>query len=140
VAIPWFSPRRDGVVLVVLALLVIMLVASLVPSSRTFAFSLTALIGTLAAVGFVRRGRPRTWIPPLLASGIMAVAFVGMFTHEGDLVASVDDTLLGFQPATAFLVYVLWIPAYFTLSAAFAWLFDDTAEVPGHADVDEASR
>lgn len=133
-AIPWFSPRRDGVIVVVLALLVIMLVASLVPSARTFAFSLTALIGTLAGVGFVRRGRPRTWVPPLAVAGVLALAFVGMFTHETDVVASVDDTLLGFHPATAFLVYVLWIPAYFTLSAAFAWLFDDTA------DAGEASR
>jgi len=122
---PWFSLRRDGVVLLVFGLLVVMLWAGLAAESRVFAFAMTGLIGVFAAVGLVRRGRRRTWVPPILASVVLAISFAGMFARQADVVTGPQDTVLGFHPATAFLIYGLWIPAFFTLGVGFALTFTD---------------
>lgn len=132
--------RRDGVVLVLLALMLVMLAAAVTGAYRVFGYALVGLVGTLMALGFVRRGDPVTVVPPVLATGVLLLAFTGMFTNEHAAVRSPDDTLLGFQPGTAFLVYGVWIPAFFTMGVSFALLFhrlmagDDRADAVKRGD------
>ena len=116
--------RRDGFVLALLLLMVVMLVAALSGAYRVFGYGLVTFLGMLAALGFVNRRHPVTWIPPLVATTVLLVAVTGMFLNEGATVTAVDDTLLGFQPGTAFLVYGVWIPAFFTMGLGFALVFD----------------
>jgi hypothetical protein len=47
-----------------------------------------------------------------------------MFANESAAVQSAGDTILGFQPGTAFLIYGVWIPAFFTMGVGFALVFD----------------
>lgn len=116
--------RRDGFVLLVLAVLTLMLAAAVTGAYRVFGYGFVALLGLLLAIGFARPGDRRTWWPPVLATSVLAVAFTGMFRFEAQPVRQVADTWLGFQAGTAFLIYGVWIPAFFTLGLSFALLFN----------------
>lgn len=119
----WFSFRRDGFVLLVAGLLVVMLGSGLTNSYRLFGYALVGLLGLLVGLAFVRQGKSLTWIPPILATVVLAAGMRGMFVNESVVVRSVADTILGFHPGTAFLVYAVWIPAFFTLGVGFAVMF-----------------
>jgi hypothetical protein len=114
---------RDGWVLALLAAMVVLLIASLLGAYRLFGYTLAAFLGVLAARGFAERDRV-TWVPPLVATLVLMVAFAGMFRYERAPVQSVADTVLGFQPATALLIYGIWIPAFFTMGLGFTLVFD----------------
>lgn len=115
--------RRDGFVLLLLVVMIVMLGAALTGAYRAFGYALVALVGLLIALGFVRRDDPLTWLPPAIATAVLLAAFVGMFAGESAVVRDVNDTVLGFQRGTAFLIYGVWIPAFFTMGLAFALLF-----------------
>jgi O-antigen ligase len=119
-----FDLRRDGFVLALLVLMVVLLVSALAGSYRAFGYALVVFLGMLTALGFVRRGDPVTWVPPVLVTTVLLVAFAGMFTYETAAVHDLHDTLLGFQKGTAFLIYGVWIPAFFTMGVTFALVFD----------------
>jgi hypothetical protein len=116
--------RRDGFVLLLLAVMLVMLGAALTGAYRTFGYALVAFVGLLTGLGCIRRGDPLTWAPPVVATVVLVAAFVGMFANETAVVRQSDDTILGFQPGTAFLVYGVWIPAFFTMGVGFALIFD----------------
>lgn len=116
--------RRDAFVLALLAVMFVLLVAGLAGAYRVFGYALVAFLGMLMALGFVRRGDPVTWAPPVVATTVLLIAFTGMFLAESTEVRDAADTILGFQPGTAFLVYGVWIPAFFTMGVGFALVFD----------------
>ncbi len=116
--------RRDGFVLLLLLVMLVLLASALIGAYRVFGYALVALLGLLMALGFVRRGDPVTWLPPAIATAVLLVAVTGMFASERAVVRTAADTVLGFQPGTAFLVYGIWIPAFFTMSVGFALVFD----------------
>jgi hypothetical protein len=139
----WFSPRRDGFVLLVLALLLVLLGAGITGAYRVFGYTFVALVGLFTGLGFRRRGRWVTMVPPILASAVLAIGMTGIFLNESAAIQTVDDTRLGFHPATAFLVYAIWMPAFLTLGVSFAVLFeavagqtapDSIAPAPGAGD------
>lgn len=142
----WFSFRRDGFVLLVAALLVIMLGTGLTGAYRPFGYALVGLLGLLAGLAFVRQGRPVTWLPPIVATVVLAAGMTGMFVNESFVVRSAADTVLGFHPGTAFLIYAVWIPAFFTLGVGFAVLFPQLADDTGsngparQSDAEDAAR
>jgi len=142
----WLSPRRDGFVLLVAVLLVVMLGAGVTGAYRLFGYALVGLLGLLVGLAFVRQGKPLTWIPPILATVVLAAGMRGMFVNESVVVRSVADTVLGFHPGTAFLIYAVWIPAFFTLGVAFAVMFphltgDGSPDGPGRrSDAEDAAR
>lgn len=140
----WFSLRRDGLVLLIGVLLVIMLGTGLTNAYRLFGYALVGLLGLLAGVAFVRRGKAVTWLPPVLATVVLAAGMTGMFVNESVVVHNVGDTVLGFHPGTAYLVYAVWIPAFFTLGVGFAVLFPQLAGGTGgavrQADAEEVTR
>ena len=119
--------RRDGVVLALLAVSVVLLVSALTGAYRVFGYALVTFLGVLLGIGFVRPDRPITWVPPAVATAVLCAAFTGIFVYEAALVTAPADTLLGFQPGTAFLVYGVWIPAYFTFGVSFALVFQHLA-------------
>lgn len=129
--------RRDGTVLMLLALMLVMLGAALTGTYRVFGYALVALLGALMTLGFGRRGDPVTLVPPVLATTVLLVAFSGMFATEQTLVLSARDTVLGFQPGTAFLVYGVWIPAFFTVGIGFAAVFNRIMAADDRADQQE---
>jgi hypothetical protein len=47
-----------------------------------------------------------------------------MFANQDVPVTSAADTVGGFQAASAYLVYGLWIPAFVTMGVGFSLLFD----------------
>lgn len=116
--------RRDRFVLALLLVMIVMLVAALTGAYRVFGYGLVAFLGMLAALGFVRRAHPITWAPPFLATAVLLVSFMGMFAYENASVRDVSDTVLGFHPATAFVVYGVWIPAFFTMGVGLALVFE----------------
>lgn len=116
--------RRDAVVLVLFAVMLVMLGAALSGAARVFGYALVALLGAFLTLGFGRRGDPVTFIPPAVATTVLIVALHGMFARELIPVEGPGDTVLGFQPGTAFLVYGVWIPAFFTLGLGFALVFE----------------
>lgn len=122
------SLRRDGFVLGLLVLMLVLLVSALTGAYRVFGYTLVAFLAMLMGLGFLRRGDPVTWVPPVLATVVLAIAFTGMFVNEGSVVRDGGDTVLGFQPGTAFLVYGIWIPAFFTMGLSFALVFNHLAE------------
>jgi hypothetical protein len=81
-------------------------------------------LGTLAGLGLVRRRQPLTWI----ATGVVFAGFFigmnGLLRNESVVVRSPEDTLLGFQPGTAYLIYGIWVLAFFTLAGGFSLLFN----------------
>lgn len=133
--------RRDGFVLVLLAVMLVLLGAALTGAYRVFGYALVGFLGLMAGRGFVRRRDPLTWAPPLLATVVLLVAFTGMFANESAAVQNADDTTLGFQPGTAFLIYGVWIPAFFTMAVSFALVFDRlSADDCAHADRTRSRR
>jgi hypothetical protein len=123
--------RRDGFVLLLLAVMLILLGTALGGAYRAFGYTLVAFVGLMTGLGFSRRRDPATWGPPIVTTLVLLVAFSGMFAYESAAVHSAADTRLGFQPGTAFLIYGVWIPAFFTLGVSFALLFDRLG--PHHA-------
>lgn len=115
--------RRDGFVLALLVVLIVLLVSGLAGAPRVFGYALVFFFGLLMGLGFVRWRRPATWWPPVVATAVLLLSFAGMFANEAAPVRDVGDTVLGFQPGTAFLVYGVWLPAFFTMGVAFALVF-----------------
>jgi hypothetical protein len=116
--------RRDGFVLVLLTLMLVLLGAAVTGAYRVFGYGLVAFVGLMTGLGFMRRHDPVTWVPPLLTTAVLLIAFTGLFANEAAIVQGASDTILGFHPGTAFLVYGVWVPALFTLGVGFALLFD----------------
>lgn len=116
--------RRDGFVLVLLGVMLVLLAAALGGAYRVFGYALVALLGLLMGLGFVRRRDRATWLPPAVATAVLLAAFTGLFLNETRQVHRPADTLLGFQPGTAFLIYGVWLPALFTMGGGFAVVFD----------------
>lgn len=119
--------RLDRFVIALLVVMLAMLCAALSGAYRVFGYALVTFLGMLMGLGFVRRGDRRTWGPPVVATSVLLIALTGMFLNEGVSVSDPSDTLLGFQPGTAFLVYGLWIPAFFTMGLSMTWMFDRLA-------------
>lgn len=119
--------RRDGVVLVLLGMMVVLLLAAMTGAYRVFGYGLVALLGVLMVLGFARRDDRMTWGPPAAGIAVLLVALTGIFAYESAAVTTVDDTILGFQPATAFLIYGIWIPAFFTMAVGYWIVFDRVA-------------
>lgn len=130
------SVQRDGAVLFLLLLLIVMLVAALVGSPGVFASSMITTLGLFMGLAFVRRSDPVTWIPPIAATLVLAASMIGLFLYQDAPVRSVGDTVGGFQAGTAFLIYGVWIPAFFTLGVGFAVVFD-RLEDPDRRDVEQ---
>jgi hypothetical protein len=126
-------PRRDGVVIILLIGFIALLAAALTGAEQVFAYGLVLVLGLFVGLGFVRRHDPLTWIPPALVVGVLLVAFRGMFANQDVPITSAVDAVGGFQAATAYLVYGLWVPAFFTMGLAFSLLFDRLS-----GDVDES--
>lgn len=122
------SLRRDGVVLFLLLTLLTLLAAALLGRPQVFGYGVIVALGLFMGLGFVRRRDPVTWIPPLAATVVLAVAMTGMFLNQDAPVRSAEDTVGGFQAGTAFLIYGIWIPAFFTLGVGFALVFDRLAD------------
>jgi hypothetical protein len=119
--------RLDWFVIALLVVMVAMLLAALTGAYRVFGYALVTFLGMFTGLGFVRRGDRRTWGPPIAATSVLLIAFTGMFLNEGMLVSDPSDTLLGFQPGTAFLIYGVWIPALFTMGLGMTLIFDRLA-------------
>lgn len=120
----WFNFRRDRVALGVLALAIVMIASGLAGNSRVFGYCVALFIGLLAGLGFARQRDTRTWWPPVLATVVLLGSLAGAFTFEAARVDSVTDTVLGFQAGTAFVIYGVWIPAFFTLGLTYVLVFD----------------
>jgi hypothetical protein len=118
------DPRRDGVVIALLVGFVALLAAALTGATQTFAYGLVVVLGIFVGLGFIRRHDPLTWAPPVLAVLTLLIAFAGMFANQDVPVTSAADTVGGFQAASAYLVYGLWIPAFVTMGVGFSLLFD----------------
>jgi len=117
------NAARDGWVLALLAIMMVLLVAGITGAYQLFGYALVAFLGVVTARGFAERDRV-TWVPPIVVTLVLLLAFVGLFRYERAEVLSAADTLLGFQPATAFLIYGIWVPAFFTLGLSFTLVFD----------------
>lgn len=105
-----------------------MFVSALTGHEQVFGYALVAVLGLVMVLGFVRRRAPITWAPPALAVLSLLIAITGMFATQGAEVSDVSDTVGGFHPGTAFLVYGLWIPAFLTLAVGSAIVFEHLAE------------
>lgn len=127
--------------MLLLALMLILLGSALAGASRLFGYALVAFLGLMCGLGFARRRDPLTWIPPVIATAVLLVAFTGMFANESAAVHGAGDTTLGFQRGTAFLIYGVWIPAFFTMAVSFALIFDRVnAGHSGHADTERGRQ
>jgi hypothetical protein len=120
----WFDVRRDRVPLAILALSIAMIVSGLGGHSRVFGYAVVLFIGLLAGLGFVRRRDRSTWWPPVVATLVLLTSLAGAFAFEAAPVDGVAETVLGFQAGTAFVVYGIWIPSFFTLGVTFVLVFD----------------
>lgn len=120
--------RRDGFVLVLLLVLLVLVASGLSGAYRVFGYTLVVFLGMVSALGFVRRADGVTWLPPILATTVLLVAFAGLFATEDAVVRTAADTVLGFHPGTAFLIYGVWLPSFLTLGVTFALLFDRLAD------------
>lgn len=116
--------RRDGPVALLFFELVVLLVAGVAGWYHVFAFVLIFTIGTFAAIGFARRDDRMSWGPPLAATIVLAIGMLGVFAYEDVVVRGVEDTAFGFHPATAFLVYLIWLPGFFTLGLTYSLTFE----------------
>jgi hypothetical protein len=120
-----FNLRRDGHIVALFILMVVLLVSGLAGAYQVFGYALMAYIGVSLAMGYVRSGRPITWVPPVVTTVLLFISVIGMFAYQSTPVLSADDAVLGFQLGTTFLIYVLWVPMFFTLSLGFVWIFGD---------------
>lgn len=125
-------------VLALLAAMLVMLGSALTGHEQVFGYSLVAVFGLIMAMGFFRRRTPATWLPPTLAVIALLIALTGMFATQSTEVADASDTVGGFQPGTAFLIYGLWIPAFLTLSVGSAFVFNHLSE--GESDNRETDK
>lgn len=118
------DPAQDRYVGAMLILFVVLLWAGLTGSYVVFAYALAAMFGVLAGRGLGRRGVGATWVVVALVVVVLFPAMAGMLRYQSVVVRDVGDTVLGFHPATAILVYGVWIPAFLLLGVGFAILFD----------------
>jgi len=114
----------DRFVALMFVLILLLLGSGLVGAHRVFGYGIVLWLGVLAGLGFVRTGQPRTWLAAILVFVCLAIGMTGILFYESAVVSSTADTVLGFHPATAFLVYGIWAPGLFTLGVAFVLLFD----------------
>jgi hypothetical protein len=124
----WFNARRDGMALAVLVLSIVMIASGLTGHSHVFGYAVALFIGLLAARGFGRPRDPVTWWPPAVATLVLLASLAGAFALETARVDDAADTVLGFQAGTAFVIYGVWIPAFFTLGVTYVLLFDRLAD------------
>lgn len=124
---------EDGVVLLLVTLMLVLLVSGLAGAHWVFAYGIVAWLGVLAGMGFVRAGQPQTWIAATLVVVCLFLGMTGILLNESVIVRSPADTVLGFHPGTASLVYGIWIPGLFTLGVSFVLLFDRLVEREGSA-------
>jgi hypothetical protein len=120
----WFDLRRDWVALTILALSIVMIGSGLTGHSRVFGYAVVLFIGVLAGLGFIRRRHRSTWWPPIVATLVLLLSLAGAFAGEAFPVDGAADTVLGFQAGTAFVVYGIWLPAFFTLGVTYVLVFD----------------
>ncbi len=118
-----FDPGQDGFVAATFIALIVLLVAGLSGAHHLFGYALVGLFGAFIGRGLARHGKPVTWFAAGLATLVLLVAMAGVLRNEGVIVTDVTDTVGGFHPGTAFLVYGIWIPALFTLGIGFALVF-----------------
>jgi len=123
--------RKDLVIGLLFALVLVLLISGLLGAYRVFAYAIVAWLGVLAGIGFVRTGEPRTWLATLLLATGLFLGMTGILLNESVVVRSVADTVLGFQPGTAALVYGIWVPGFFTFGVAFVLLFDRLVDSGG---------
>ena len=114
----------DRVVMLLVVLILLLLYAGLTGAHWLFAYALVGWLGVLAGVGFVRAGDARTWIAAALVAIGLCLGMTGVLLNEDVVVTGTADTLLGFHPGTASLVYGIWVPGLFTIGLAFVLLFD----------------
>ena len=119
-----FDPGQDAFVLATFVLLIVMLAAGLTGAYGLFAYALVGLFGAFIGRGLLVRGAVATWAVTIVAVLVLLGSVAGMLGQETFVVRSVEDTVLGFHPATAYLVYGIWIPAFFTLGVGFALVFE----------------
>lgn len=120
---PSESKWVNAVVFALLLVAVTMLGAAVTGSPTVFAFGTIVVLGLLAGLAFVRQSDAMTWAPPILATLVLTVAMTGLFLDQATPVHAVGDTVGGFQAGTAFLIYGIWVPAFFTLGLGFAAVF-----------------
>lgn len=120
--------RTDLVVGVLFVLMLVLLVSGLMGAHWVFAYAIVTWLGVLAGLGFVRAGQRRTWIAAALVFIGLFLGMTGILQNESVVVTSAADTVLGFQPGTASLIYGVWIPGFFTIGVAFVLLFDRLAD------------
>ncbi|MDH4124721.1 MAG: hypothetical protein OEW64_02240 [Gammaproteobacteria bacterium] len=114
----------DQVVALLFVIVLVLLVSGLTGAHWVFAYALVTWLGVLAGIGFIRPGDRRTWLAALLVFLGLALGMTGVLVNESVIVTTTADTVLGFHPGTASLVYGIWIPALFTIGLAFVLLFD----------------
>lgn len=125
--------RKDGVVGILFLLVVILLVSGLSGSYWVFGYAVVTWLGVLAGIGFVRTGDAITWFAAALVFVCLALGMTGILVNEDVVVRSTTDTVLGFHPGTAALVYGIWVPGLFTLGFAFVILFDRLVDSGKHS-------
>ena len=126
----WFNARRDGMALAVLVLSIVMIASGLTGRSRLFGYAVALFIGVLAGRGFGRPHDTATWWPPVVATLVLLASLAGAFAFETAPVDDAAETVLGFQAGTVFVIYGVWIPAFFTLGVTYVLLFDRLADRP----------
>jgi len=124
---------RDGVIGVLFVLMLVLLVAGLLGAHWVFAYAVVVWLGVLAGIGFVRTGEPRTWVATILVIAGLGLGMTGILFNESAIVTSTADTVLGFHPGTASLIYGIWVPGFFTLAVAFVLLFDRLVDSGNHS-------
>lgn len=116
--------RRDGAVGLLFFELLVLLVAGVAGWYHVFGVALVFTVGTFTAIGFARRDDRLSWGPPLAATIFLMAGLLGVFAYEDVVVRGVGDTTFGFHPATAFLVYLIWLPGFFTLGLTYTLTFE----------------
>jgi len=115
---------KDGVVGLLFILMLILLASGLLGAYQVFAYALVAWLGVLVGIGFARSGEPRTWLAAGVVFTCLVIGMTGILLNESVVVRSVADTVLGFHPGTASLIYGVWVPGVFSLGVGFVLLFD----------------
>ena len=123
---------KDAVVGLLVVLISLLLISGLLGAYQVFAYALVAWLGALAGIGFARSGEPRTWIAAVVVFVCLVLGMTGVLLNESVVVASVADTILGFHPGTAALIYGIWVPGVFSLGVGFVLLFDRLVDSGQH--------
>lgn len=124
----------DAVVFILLLVFVVMLAAALLGSPTVFAYGTVGALAGFMGIALVRRRDSVTWVPPIAATLVLLGAVTGIFVYQDSPVRSPADTVGGFQTATAFVVYGIWIPAFFTVGVGFAAVFDRLYREPDSSE------